>query len=964
MKMGNTYNLRAALLTGVATLVLGAAQGAYAQDAQTKDTAATPGTSQEADTVVVVTGSRVATGAKAPTPVTSLTTDALSQNTPTNIPDGLNKLPVFAGSFNPRRPFPGNDVQAGNVLALRSFGAQRTLVLLDGHRVTPANPNGTVTPDVLPQMLVSRVDVVTGGASAVYGSDAVTGVVNFVLDKKFSGFKFDVQAGVSDYGDAASHKFGLAWGKDVFNGRGHLIASFEEYKTDPVSNMDRPYGKDVYVLTGTGSAANPYTPTANVRRTDSSFGGRIDAVAGCASPCSLTSMQFLPGGVLGAYNAGTATGTGNNSVGGDGAYSPYSTALVGLKTDQAFLRYSQDLTDDISFYFQGSYAKAEAVGTHFVVKLIPNAGSLTLTNTNGATYFKNNAFLPDATQTALGNNGLNDASNLFSMGEYVAGLGSKNQYAGRNVNENTNFASGLTGNFGRFKWDLYLSHGKNEQTTWALNNSNQQKQFAAMDAVKDSNGKIVCYASTQAATAAAYANCVPTNAFGQGSVTQEMFDYFTTDTASTVTNQLDNIEASIAGDLFTGWAGPITGSLSAEFRRNSYRVTSDTPQGLVDCTGLRICNPNATLYYGDVPANARASNSVWDISAEANVPILADVAVAKSLTLNLAARHTEYSTSGPVWTWKVGAVWDLNGQVRFRGAKSVDIRAPTLDDLFRPVSTGVIGYNDLHTNTNLTALMVTTGNPDLKPEKADTETFGVVVRPDFLPGFTTSLDFYHIKLANAISQLTATDNSVQQLCEDAGGTGPYCSLYVRPLPWSDRTSANFPTSIKTQKVNAAVAEVEGYDFEASYLRGPLSLRFFANYQPINTNQAFAAAPVLKVAASKIRATTMVSYTVHGVKLGLQDNWYSSYDQAVATPTATSNNYVVPTIKAFNTVDLSAETDIKAWGKPVTAFASIQNATNAIAPLAPVSGSVGIIYPTTLGYDIMGRYFTVGLRGKF
>src|SRR6185437_14350262 len=177
--------------------------------------------------------------------------------------------------------------------------------LLDGHRLTPTEADGTVNVDVLPQMLVQRVEVVTGGASAVYGSDAVTGVVNFILDKNFSGLKLDANYGESTYWDAQSNRVGAAFGHALFDGRGHILASVEHYRENPVANFDRPYGPGVYVTTGNGTAANPFTVTENTRRGDSSFGGKINS---CAAPCGALGEQFVANGVLGAFAPGVKTG--------------------------------------------------------------------------------------------------------------------------------------------------------------------------------------------------------------------------------------------------------------------------------------------------------------------------------------------------------------------------------------------------------------------------------------------------------------------------------------------------------------------------------------------------------------------------------------------------------------------------------------------------------------------------------
>src|SRR5579872_7481994 len=279
---------------------------------------------------VVVTGSRVISdAASSPTPLTIISADDLKSTTPTDIPDGLNKLPIFQGSTGVGRPGDGSHNYSSNTLDLRNFGDQRTLVLLDGHRVTPSNDDGTVDIDSLPQMLVSRVDIVTGGASAVYGSDAVTGVVNFVLDKKFDGLKIDANTGISTYADAMSYNFGAAAGTDLLGGRGHFEAAVEYRHRDPVNQSARPYGPPgAYAAeVGTGTAADPFNSVPNGRRPNSSFGGVIQ---GCVPACPLAAgTQFAGNGVLSPFYPGVAgatdahgnatAGTSNFNSGGDGA---------------------------------------------------------------------------------------------------------------------------------------------------------------------------------------------------------------------------------------------------------------------------------------------------------------------------------------------------------------------------------------------------------------------------------------------------------------------------------------------------------------------------------------------------------------------------------------------------------------------------------------------------------------------
>jgi outer membrane receptor protein involved in Fe transport len=390
-----------------------------------------PAIAQEAGSetleTVVVTGSRlIASGATSPTPLTTVPVDTLLELTPTSIPDALNKLPEFIGSQTPRRPGGGGSNLASNVLNLRGFGAQRTLVLLDGHRVPPANGDGTVDVDTLPEMLMSRVDIVTGGASAVYGSDAIAGVVNYILDKKFTGVKIDANAGISDFGDGAGYKIGIAAGTPLFGGRGHIEGSVSRENRDKVSNSDRPYGNAHWTATGSGTTAAPYGVTA-ANRQDSSFGGKITQ---CSAACpNALGMQFVSNGVLGPFDPGTNSTTSNIGSGGSGAYAAYSTALSSMRTTQSFGRFSYDVLDNLQFYVQSSYNQAYSTGWHFPNKF--NAGS-----TQASNFYKNNPFLTTAVQTALGNNGLNNATNTFGIGEYIDYNGAAGTNGTQNLNVN------------------------------------------------------------------------------------------------------------------------------------------------------------------------------------------------------------------------------------------------------------------------------------------------------------------------------------------------------------------------------------------------------------------------------------------------------------------------------------------------------------------------------------------------
>jgi iron complex outermembrane recepter protein len=955
-----------ALLASVSALAFPAVAYAGGQQGQTDqispgpavpDPQAAPGA--DPDQEIVVTGTRIGTlGQNSPTPLTVVSSEQLLATTPRDIPDGLNKLPIFQGSQQPRRPGAGNVSEGGNNLSLRGFGPQRTLVLLDGRRVTPANANGTVDVSTIPQMLISRVDVVTGGASAVYGSDAVTGVVNFILDTKFSGLRANVNTGISTYGDAERFNVGVAGGFDVTD-RLHIVASAQHRSSAAVANFDRPYGDDIYVTTGSGTVTNPFRTSANVRRADASFGG---LVAFCAAPCPALGRQFVANGVLGPYDRGVTTGTANQNVGGDGAYSIYSDALVATRNDELFGRLDYELATSVNFFVQASYAEARTKGFHFPAQL--RAGTSAAVS-QASYFFKNNAFLPAAAQTALGNNGRFDASNLFNVGTYIVNTGPEGLHGVRTLNKNLDLKAGFTGTVSRLKWDLYYTHGENRLRVDNLNNLNQQKQFAALDAVVGPGGTIQCYAATQAATASTYADCVPLNAFGPTAITPEAFGYITATTQFRILNVLDNVGGSIAGPVFDNWAGAVEFALSGEARFNRYKVTSNAfPTDRVNCTGLRICSSTLPLWSQPVSAEVDVSNDVYEIAGELRIPLLKDVPFVQALNLNLAGRYTDYSTSGAVETWKVGLDYTISDDLRLRGTLSRDIRAPTLNDLFQPVQQLTGGFNDLHTSVSRVVLSESRGNADLEPEIARTYTVGAVLTPKAVPGLALSFDYYSIRMNNAITAIRAADLPIQNLCESSNGTSPFCALYERPLPFSDRTPSNYPTRVFNTSLNSALQRVEGFDVEANYrfraLGGSWTTRVLANHQPVNESRAFPGALLTRVTAPETRITGLLRFDSDAFGFTIQNNWLSGFSKVAQE----GQIWEDPDVRAFNTLDVNIEHIVSAGNSRIALFLSVENVLNAQPDIFPASGSVGLNYPVAANQDIIGRYYTVGLRTRF
>ncbi len=919
-----------------------------------------------------VTGSRIISDtSKSPAPEMAFSVDELLATTPSNISDALNKLPVFQGSSSASTADGASANDGGDFLNLRNFGQQRTLVLLDGMRVPASNANGSVDVSTLPQMLMTRVDIVTGGASAVYGSDAITGVVNFILNKNFDGVKYKANTGISDYGDGMSYKAGAAAGTSLFGGRGHIETALEYYKSDGVMKRNRPGGAANWASYGLGTVASPYTNLIQGRLNPESFGGKIT----CTN-CSVNGQQFIADGVIGPFNYGIVPVPGGSvSSGGDGVFVDYTSAIAATKRAESFARFSYNLNNDTVFWVQGTAAES-TVFNKFFPSQIDNGRQTTK-------YFKNNPFLPAAAQTQLGNNGLYDSSNIFNIQKWYNSP--EFTRATNATSRNLVVSAGLDGKLlGRYDWNAHYTHGESRTSVKGINNGNNQYHDAQQDAVPDpsGNGGIVCYNDTPAAIALygdLYPGCVPANVFGPTALTKEAYKYWSRTTKFTLTNIMDNLSANISGDVLDLPAGPIRAALSGEMRWLDYIIHSDaSPTALVNCTGLRLCGgPTQTLWDNNTVASVQASESVWEFAGETNIPVIKDVAWVQSFDINAAARYTDYDISGVAQTWKVGLNWRVNDDIRFRGTTSIDIRAPTLNDLFAPISSTSVGYFDLLTNYAGTGTQrVSQGNPKLVPEVARTYTVGVVLTPTFIPGLTASVDFYNINLKNAIGGVSGADAQVQALCNNSGGTSTYCQLYQRPLafgaPGYD-TPANYPTAVFFQNLNSAFQSTEGEDYEIDYrfnlsdidetMPGEVTLRALLNVAPKINGRAFPGAQITHTTNPKGHATVFAGYTMGNWSVDTQVNWFSGAwkNGLLETPQI----YAQPRVPSFNTADITISKRITFDNNSnARVYLSVQNIANANPPINKgSSGNPGYGIPVLVGESVMGRYFTIGIRGN-
>jgi iron complex outermembrane receptor protein len=916
---------------------------------------------------VVVTGSRViANGNSSPTPVTVVEAQDLLAIRPGTISDALNSLPVFAGS-NVGLSNPNAGIGAGgggngarSSLNLRNLGEARTLVLLDGHRVPSTTSSNVVDVDMIPQLMLKRVDLVTGGTSAVYGSDAIAGVVNFITDRNFNGLKLNAQTAVSAQSDGRQQQAGFAWGMQL--GRAHVEASYEFHDDEGIRYRSSRPQNWLCGQIGNGTTI-PYSTACGVRRYDVTFGGTIRSGA-------LADQQFTGPATLAPFRStGTDPVTGSTQVRiGDGSTLDASLK-ASLRSHQLFGRLDYDFTDGLHGYAEVAGNKKE------------NGFFTNYLTINNYTLSGTNAFLPPAIASQI------PAGQNFNFGKFIL-AGDRDTRLNSQVEETQVFAmTGLEGKLGDYDWTVGYVHGDAKLDNTNVNNPNIFHLLAALDAVRDPSGNIVC--RTTLTNPGALPGCVPLNPFGPGSESAAALDYVLGDPNYVARTKQDEVSASISGAPLNTWAGPLAMALSAEWRRQEFSsvsgmlpvdATNTAAQTNCAALGLRFnCNALLAEWGNSFASRSPVSQTVKEGAFEFDAPLLKDAPLVQALNLNGAVRYTNYDTSGSSTTWKVGIDWHLNDSWRFRGTRSRDIRAPTLDDLYSPSVGQTQSIMDrLLGVQNTTAYRYLVGVPTLKAEVGHTTTAGFVWQPQALPGFSTSVDYFNIEVSNALYLFVGTDNPTQDVCYASGGTSPACELQTRALGNFSRDPANVVTAWYQKSLNIAAVKTWGVDLELNWstrlgshplvMRGMLTyqphLQYFRSFLPTLDQGGVAFGIGGLQAAPSRRATVQVRYGItERLVADVQTRWRNKLAQ-LGDPSVRTDGVPIPSV-SYTSLNLNYQLPV--GSATLDAFANVQNVFNTGAPPANFYGTVdrvGQFGGFAVGDDPIGRYYAIGLRYKF
>ena len=995
MFKNNQRITRSVLLGSAATLLAGSITGvgslAYAQD-------------QDDDAIeeIVVTGTRITRPDLAsPSPITSIgKTDLVLSNT-IHVESFLNTLPPTIPGIDGSSNNPGTGEASVN---LRGLGSSRTLVLVNGRRYITSNQTFQTDLNTIPSALIERIDVVTGGASAVYGSDAVSGVINFILKTDFEGLQNDSSYEITEEGDGGIFDISFTVGGSFADGRGNAVLFAQYSRRESILQGDRD---ESFVTLNDAGPGNPLSETGSVNvlsgfvldfAVDLTAAGvaPFDATAAPGEECAATEgtapsgagfcttdtfgFLFNPGGtgVIPFINGGPNNNRFN--------YAPDNFLQLPAERYTMAAMSTYQINDNIEFYsrliYTSSFVDQLLAPTPVFTTLTINednpfvglaadpvtwAALLTTTYCGDGVTFSGLCGVPIDGGVAgdADNNGVTDVQVV--IGRRMRELGGR-LAAGKN--DALQVAAGLRGDLGGgFDYDLFASFNRGDFAAFQTGNVSRSAYQAALR-----EGRI--------------------NIFDEGGITQDAADDIKRVGAIIGFNEQIVLSGSVSGEIAaiqTPWAElPLAIAAGVEYRDERLEAVPDSVLG-PDVAG-----------FNQAP-EVRGDFDVYEFYMEAQLPLVQGAAFAEEISLNAAYRYSDYSTVGGTNTFAGGISWAPVSDIRFRAQFQRAVRAPNIGELFSPqtngfpniadpcsggtnggfdgfdaatqaivrancIADGVLAANvgtPFQINSQIEGLFG--GNPDLFEESSDTYTIGAVVTPSALPGLSLTVDYYNIKIVDAIGGVPS-----QNIFDECyiNGNQAFCDL----IPRSGGAAGLFTST--TQNVAEVTATgidaTLDYNFEVGNY-GSIAIHILGNYTIESSGLATPDSELVDCTGfyagacgeptPEYSVNTTVDWFYNDLNLRVRWQWIAGVDDLTTTfddVTGEILNRSIPGVSAKNYVTLTGSYTVS---ESINVFAGIRNLTGTnFVIVGDASAEQSNTYPAT--YETLGRQFFFGASVNF
>ncbi len=890
---------------------------------------------------VVVTGSRIAqSGLESVAPVTMLNNEALQISANNSIADTLFDLPS-AGVPEVSQTNSNFTVFSQGVatIDLRNLGEERTLVLVNGRR----HVGGAIfSPSVvdlnsIPNGFVDRIEIVTGGASAIYGSEAMSGVVNIITKDRIDGVEVSLRSGVSDENDGEDSTISITGGTSFANDRGNVMFHLGYQDLKEIKSSDRTLAASDNDL-GDFRSFSSFAPQGSVI----AQGGRTITQAADGS----WTKDFV-----------SAEDGFNRAA--------FRRIQIPLERQDAALNLSYDINDSLSVFLESSYTETESVSN-----LEPSITGLFITVGDDPLVLpSDNPFIPQEILDTWLDAGEAVPANLNFLKRFLE-VGPRKNDAER---ETTRIALGLEGEINEWTWEAYYQWGNTDTSITATGDFNTLRfqQGLIVEADPDNPGGFRCVDAD-----ARSQGCVPIDVFGTGSISQEAVDFVAVPARSGAEIEQQVAAFNIAGNIADLPAGPMGLAVGAEWREEEFEQTTDP----LAAAGLSSANTSPPIE-GDF--------DVWEVYAEVKVPLMAGAPGVEYLGLDAAIRFADYSTVGEVDQWKIGGTYSPHPDVRFRAVQAQSVRAPNLSELFDPGSETFRNFTDPCTNGGVgragntqancasvgalpgfdpgvngsSAGGFQSGNPDLIEETSDTFTFGIVYTPSWLEGSSITIDYFDIEIEDAI-ELIDPQVKLNQ-CYAAGDfpNNQFCDGIFR-----DPSVGNIIRRLDFGLENIGQLNTSGIDVEFNYLtdvrNGSLAVNALVTWTEDWEREIFdiVDSNYEEPGFNEWKATARLVYT--------QGPWRAAWSTRFIGEGVADNNFTFEDWP-LNRVDAQWYHDVQlnyTLEANITYDFSfgVKNAFDEDAPYIPEPSENTVTGTGTAAdvYDVIGRFFYAGVDIRF